>query len=199
MARPSARTFRFRRRNLPCEAEQTLAATLSAHGVRILGRSIRYHRPRAPFCGVGYCTQCLVRVNGVPNIRSCTYAPAPGDAVGTENGWPSVDRDLLGAIDWLFPHGIDTLRGFRRPAAFRGLYHRVIRSLAGYGRPPTPPARPEPRAGERIDTELLVVGAGPAGRAAAARLASAGHQVLLVDRGPLLAPPPQARARAGTT
>ena len=45
-------------------------------------RSTRYHRPRAPFCGVGYCTNCLVRVNGVPNVRACQDDTAPGDDSG---------------------------------------------------------------------------------------------------------------------
>jgi sarcosine oxidase, subunit alpha len=199
MAGAESRTFRFRRRSVPAPPEEPLGAALTGARVPILGRSIRYHRPRGPFCGVGYCTQCLVRVNGVPNIRSCTYQPRDGDVVATENGWPSVETDLLAAIDVAYPRGIDTLHGFRRPAFLRGLYHRTIRSLAGFGRPPTPVRAPERRPAERLETDVLVVGGGPAGRSASARLAAAGRSVTLLDRGPLLSPPPGASSRPRTT
>ncbi|EQD81273.1 FAD-dependent pyridine nucleotide-disulfide oxidoreductase, partial [mine drainage metagenome] len=101
-------------------------------------RSIRYHRPRAPFCGRGDCTSCLVRVNGVPNIRACQYRPAPNDRIETENAWPSPRFDLGRILDLLFPHGIDTTRGLLRPSMARPLYQRIVRRLAGYGRFPTP-------------------------------------------------------------
>ncbi|MCI4345433.1 MAG: (2Fe-2S)-binding protein, partial [Thermoplasmata archaeon] len=189
MAGASPPTFRFRRRERPVVEDRPLAASLTGTLPPILGRSIRYHRPRAPMCGTGFCSQCLVRVNGVPNVRSCTYRPVAGDRVETENGFPSVEFDLLGLLDSLFPRGIDTLHGFRRPAFLRGVYQGVIRRLAGYGRPPAPTLAAPPAAGEITDSDTLVIGAGPAGRAAATRLSAAGRSVLLIDRGPLTAPP----------
>jgi sarcosine oxidase subunit alpha len=199
MAGPTPPTFRFRRRNLVAVPGRPLAATIRQGRPPILGRSIRYHRPRAPFCGTGFCSQCLLRVNGVPNIRSCTYLPSAGDRVETENGFPSVEFDLLAILDSLFPRGLDTLHGFRRPAFLRGVYHRTIRALAGYGRPPTPSPSSVARPGATLDSDTLVIGAGPAGRAAASRLAAGGRTVRLVDRGPLLAPPPGVAAEPGTT
>lgn len=199
MAGTGARILRFRGRNIELAPDQPLAAGLTGAAAPVLGRSIRYHRPRAPFCGVGYCSQCLVRVNGVPNVRSCVYRPQAGDQVETENGWPSVDTDLYGTLDLLYPRGVDTLRGFRRPAFLRRLYHRTIRSLAGYGRPPAPTGAPTGRSAGQIETDVLVVGGGPSGRWAAARLAAAGRAVVLVDRGPILAPPSGVTACARTT
>jgi sarcosine oxidase subunit alpha len=148
----------------------------------LLQRSIRYHRPRAPFCGVGSCTGCLVRVNGVPNVRACLYEPENGDQVATENAWPSPRFDLLGALDTVFAHGLDTLHGFRRPRAFTPLYHRVVRRLAGYGQLPRP-TRPDPAPrGELVDTPLAIIGAGRSGSALAQRLRKRGVAVTVIDR-----------------
>lgn len=169
-----------RRRRLPSGA--SLAAALAVAGPPILGRSLRFRRPRAPFCGTGACTQCLVRVNGRPYVRACRYVPAPGDRVEAEAGVPSVRLDLARVIDFAFPHGLDTHHGFRRPAALRPVYQRFIRRLAGFHRASDhPPATPPPT-GRRIDTGVLVIGAGRAGRAAFARLTEGGSPAVLVDR-----------------
>ncbi|MGI0132985.1 MAG: 2Fe-2S iron-sulfur cluster-binding protein [Thermoplasmata archaeon] len=159
-----------------------LLRALASSGLPTLQRSIRYHRPRAPFCGVGQCTQCLVRVNGVPNVRACRYVPRPGDRVSFENAWPSTRHDLLGVLDLLFRHGLDTAHGFRRPAVARPIYQRIIRRLAGYGRLPDAAPAPLSFPGEALDTDVLVVGGGTSGRAAAEILAHAGVDVTVVDR-----------------
>ena len=174
-------TVRFRGRPISLPRGATFVQALAAGRLPILQRSIRYHRPRAPACGTGACSQCLVRVNGRPNVRACLYRPQPDDVISTENAWPSPEWDLLGALDTVFWRGLDTVHGFRRPAAFAPLYHRVIRRLAGFGRiadsagPPMPPGR-------SIEADALVVGAGPSGRAAAERFASAGRSTVLLDR-----------------
>jgi sarcosine oxidase subunit alpha len=162
-------------------------------------RSTRYHRPRAPFCGVGYCTNCLVRVNGVPNVRACRTRFSENDTVVVENGWPSARLDLLAAFDLVFPNGIDTLRGFRRPAFARGLYQRVVRRLAGTGTLPTP-TRPGPVAPARtVEADVVVVGAGHAGRACAAALVAAGTAPLVLEREPAAPPVDGAETLVGTT
>ena len=176
---------RWRGRALEGASGAPLVQRLGDGAASLLQRSIRYHRPRAPFCGVGHCTGCLVRVNGQPSVRGCQYVPQPGDRITSENSWPSPKWDLLGAVDLLFPRGLDTLHGFLRPGFATPLYHRVIRRLAGYGRLPTPEPRttaPEPPTSP-IVTEVAVLGAGAAGRAAAGRLAEGGANVILIDRG----------------
>ncbi len=52
-------------------AGEPLALTLLAHGVYVLGRSTKYHRPRGLFCGRGTCGHCLAQVDGQPNQRLC--------------------------------------------------------------------------------------------------------------------------------
>jgi sarcosine oxidase subunit alpha len=197
--------FWFRGRERTGGPGQTLLGTLARGALPTLQRSIRYHRPRAPFCGVGYCTHCLVRVNGVPNVRACRYFPQPNDRVETENAWPSPAHDLLGGLDLLFFQGIDTLRGFRWPAWAAPVYQRVVRRLAGYGRLADPAIGvPDPEGSgvvpsQSLDSDVLVIGAGPAGRRAAERVAAANVSVRLVDRGPIWAPPPGVTALAHTT
>lgn len=186
--RPTA--FRFEGRAQAADAGETLLQHLSRRGLPILQRSIRYHRPRAPLCGIGHCTSCLVRVNGQPNVRACRYVPSPADSVTLSNGWPSTRYDLMGLLDLVFPRGLDTLHGFRRPAWATPWYQRVVRRLAGYGpiAPDSPPTVPSPVPAVELDT--LVLGAGPAGRQACTRLQEAGRAVAILDRGPIPAPPP---------
>jgi sarcosine oxidase subunit alpha len=177
---------------------ESLLHALRTGRLPTLQRSIRYHRPRAPFCGIGQCTGCLVRVNGVPNVRACQYDPEPGDRVRTENAWPSPEHDLLGALDLVFRRGLDTLHGFRRPRWATPLYHRVVRRLAGYGSIAEAPPGPAPP-GRSESTDVLVIGGGEAGRAAARRLAERGRVTHLLDRGSLAAAPHGVEARPGTT
>lgn len=179
--------------------ETVVDALTRVHGLPILQRSIRYHRPRAPFCGIGLCTQCLVTVDGRPNVRACRYEPTPGDAIATENAWPSPNFDLLGILDFVFARGIDTLHGFRRPGWATPLYHRIVRRLAGYAKvPEATPSEPVPRGEVRV-TDYLVIGSGVAGRAAAERLREANGTSLLIDEGQIGAPAAEATALADTT
>ncbi len=120
--------------------------------------------------------------------------------MATENSWPSPRFDVLGALDALFPRGIDTLHGFRRPAFATRTYQRVVRRLAGYGRLPDHGA---PAAGIRPPTVLrarvVIVGGGRAGAAAAARVAALGEPALLLDRGPGPGPIPGVEVLPSTT
>ena len=101
----------------------------------------------------------------------------------TENSWPSPRFDVLGVLDFLFPGGIDTLHGFRRPEWAVRSYHRVVRRLAGYGTVPDPGASEalrQPSVHRTVD--VAIVGAGAAGAAVAALLTKSGHHPLLLDR-----------------
>jgi sarcosine oxidase subunit alpha len=191
--------LRFRGRPLDARPGDTLLAALARRGLPLLQRSIRYHRPRAPYCGVGACTGCLVRVNGVPNVRACRYVPQPGDRVETENAWPSPQYDVLGALDLLFFRGLDTLHGFRRPRFAAPIFHRVVRRLAGYGRLPEAPVAAPSAPGERIATDALVIGGGRSGSEAARRLALEGVSTVVVDRSPDRPPVDGVRWMAGAT
>jgi sarcosine oxidase, subunit alpha len=162
---------------------ETLLQSLARRGFPNVVRSVRYHRPRGPFCGLGHCTGCLVRLNGRPNVRACRHLVEAGDRVRTENAWPGPRFDLFGALDLLFPRGLDTLHGFRRPAWATRAYQRVVRRLAGYGAVPDPIADGVPGLAPRCEeTDVAIVGAGGSGRAAAKALAGQGLRPLVVDR-----------------
>ncbi len=183
MVEPSGRRYWFEGRAQETRPGETILDGLLPQGLPNLQRSPRYHRPRAPFCGIGQCTGCIVRVNGRPNVRACRYVPGEGDRVETENAWPSRRFDLLASLDFVFRNGIDTLHGFRRPAFATPLYHRVIRRLAGYGEPPTPESARGLTAPALVQTaEVAIVGAGRSGRAAAAALVAAGVHPVVLDR-----------------
>ncbi len=199
MSSPPVPPPRLGGRALEVADGETLAQALSRAGVPLLGRSVRYHRPRAPFCGIGACSQCVVSVNGQPNVRACRYTPRPGDRIETMNAWPSARWDLLGLLDLLFYRGLDTLHGFRRPRWATPLYHRVVRRLAGYGPLPDAPLPPRAAEGRETETDVAIVGGGRSGRACAARLASAGRRVHLVDRSVPASLPAGGEASGGFT
>jgi len=200
MVEPPGRQFSFDGHTESAPPGETVLDVLVRKGLPNLQRSPRYHRARAPLCGIGQCTGCLVRVNGRPNVRACRYEPGPGDQVETENAWPSRRLDLLAVFDLVFRSGIDTLHGFRRPAFAAPLYHRVIRRLAGYGAPPSAGSATALRVPTELrTTDVVILGAGRAGRAAAAELVSAGAAPLLLDRSSRAVPVPGATLLTRTT
>ncbi len=193
------RSVRWKGRPLDVRPGESLARALARARRPLLTRSIRYHRPRAPACGIGHCTSCLVRVEGRPNVRACRYEPENGERIETENGWPSTGFDLLALVDPIFPGGIDTLHGFRRPAFATPLFQRVVRRLAGFGAladgaPPDPTLAPELRT-----TDLLVIGGGRSARAFVEALGPRTPPPLLLERGRLDRPIPGAEVRERTT
>ncbi|MFZ0830070.1 MAG: 2Fe-2S iron-sulfur cluster-binding protein [Thermoplasmata archaeon] len=192
-------SFTFRGHSESADPEETLLQHLARRGLPTLQRSIRYHRPRAPLCGIGHCTNCLVRVNGEPNVRACRYVPHAGDAVSTMNAWPSPKYDWMGILDFVFLRGLDTLHGFRRPAWATPVLQGVVRRLAGYGPISTARAGPPSAALPPVELDVLVIGAGPSGRQASQRLAEAGRSVGLIDRGSIPAPPDRVPLFPGVT
>ena len=63
--------FYFQKKKIAGEDGDTIASALHAAGVRTLTTSLKYESPRGFFCGIGKCSSCLMRVNGVPNVRTC--------------------------------------------------------------------------------------------------------------------------------
>ncbi len=179
---------------------ESLLDVLARRGLPRVVRSVRYHRPRGPFCGVGDCTGCLVRADGRPNVRACRLPYSPTLRLGRGNGWPSDAFDLLAGFDVAYPHGIDTLHGFRRPAWARGLYHRVVRRLAGYSAAPAVSVGQGPLPDPIVrDAEVVVIGAGAEGRAAADRLAERGIRSVVLDRRSAALPSDRWELIAGAT
>jgi predicted molibdopterin-dependent oxidoreductase YjgC len=65
---------------------QTVPAALLAAGRRVWRYTSRRGEPRGLFCGMGVCFDCLVRIDGRPNVRACQAAVAEGMRVETQHG-----------------------------------------------------------------------------------------------------------------
>jgi sarcosine oxidase subunit alpha len=169
----------------------TLASALLANGVHFVARSFKYHRPRG-IVSAGPEEPCaLVRVG--EGARAKPNLPAPlvelhdGLTAASINCWPSVGLDFGAVINlcagW-FPAGF-YYKTFMWPASAWMTYERFIRRAAGLG---VAPDAPDPdRYEKRFEhCDVLVVGGGPAGIAAALAAGEAGARVLLVEERPAL-------------
>ncbi len=170
---------------IPAREGESAAAALLAAGETVFSRSVKYHRPRAPYCMTGACSHCLMRVDGVPNVYTCCTPVRPGMRLERQNAYPSVEHDVFGAIDWIFPHGLDHHGMFAGVPVAEQVMVKVARHLAGLGLLPAKPA-PERAPVETIRIPALVVGGGAAGLAAARELQSAEISFLLIDRDDVL-------------
>jgi sarcosine oxidase, subunit alpha len=162
----------------------TLGSAAFAAGKRVFSRSFKYHRPRGLLCCSGHCPNCLMTVDGVPNVRVCTEPIRAGAVVEGQNVRWSLDFDFMSVTDKVggpfTPVGF-YYRTFIRPRRLWPFYEKFLRSAAGLG-------ELDENAGHsrRYDTEhrrarVLVVGGGQAGRAAALAAAATGPGVVLVD------------------
>jgi predicted molibdopterin-dependent oxidoreductase YjgC len=78
--------FTFDGREVRARAGETIAAALLAAGIDAFRESIRLHRPRGFFCGIGRCSSCNVIVDGVPDVRACVTEVRAGMDVRTQRG-----------------------------------------------------------------------------------------------------------------
>jgi hypothetical protein len=60
---------------------ETIATVLLADGYKMFRHSALSAEPRGAFCGMGLCFDCLVTLNGKPNVRACITVVQPGDMV----------------------------------------------------------------------------------------------------------------------
>ena len=176
-------SFQFNGRTITAYKGETIAAALYASGVRIFSRSFKYHRPRGLFCMAGHCSNCLMRVDGVPNVRVCREPARQGSVVMSQNAWPSLKFDLaalIGYVSFLVRPGFQ-YRRFIRPRWAYHIWEKFLRRMAGIGsladsKPTAPTLR------KTATPEIVVVGGGMAGLSAALSAARAGAEVLLVER-----------------
>lgn len=165
----------------------TLASALLANGVRLMGRSFKYHRPRGPLSAGSEEPNALVelRTGGrqEPNTRATVVELFDGLQAASQNRWPSLHFDALAINDRLsafFAAGF-YYKTFMWPAAFwEKLYEPIIRRAAGLG---SVSREEDPDTYDKgfLHCDLLVIGAGPAGLMAALTAGRAGRRVILAD------------------
>ena len=186
--RSQAVSFSFDGRSYSGYAGDTLASALLAHGVHLLGRSFKYHRPRGLLSAGSEEPNALVTVardaaRSTPNLRATQVEIYPGLVAHSQNRWPSLGFDLGAINNWLaplFPAGF-YYKTFMWPRfAWHRWYEPRIRAAAGLGRAPVG-ADPESYAQCFAHCDVLVVGAGASGIAAALAAAGSGARVMLCD------------------
>jgi sarcosine oxidase subunit alpha len=114
---------------------ETVAAALIANGKKCLHKSLKFSRPRGFFCSIGKCSSCLMRVNSIPNVRTCIEPVKNGMKIEMERG--------------------------QKIEQLNNQENRTEKI--------------------RINTDVIVVGAGPAGLSAAITAAELNLNVLIID------------------
>ena len=179
-------SFQFDDQTLEGIEGESLAAALLANGVRLVGRSFKYHRPRG-IIGIGSeepnALVTIERPTGSePNTRATMVRVYSGLMVKSQNHWPSLENDfgaLLGCFSPLLPAGF-YYKTFMGPSKAWHFYERAIRRMAGLGKVPE-------ESDEDFSTQihahcdLLVAGGGAAGLASALAAGRAGARVVLAD------------------
>ncbi len=174
-----------------CEGD-TLASALLANGVHLVGRSFKYHRPRGIQTAGSEEPNAIVELRTgprkEPNTRATTIELFDGLVAKSQNRWPALAFDVM-SINNLFSPLLSAgfyYKTFMWPASFwTNVYEHVIRRAAGLGTAPTE-ADPDHYEQCHEHCDVLVVGAGPAGLAAALAAAATDARVILVDEHPLL-------------
>lgn len=165
----------------------TLASALLANGVRLIGRSFKYHRPRGVMTAGSEDPSGLVEIldgaQQTPNVRATVQEIFNGLTARSQNRWPSLKHDVLAVNDLLSPFlGAGFYyKTFMWPRAFwEKLYEPVIRRAAGLG---SLSGRHDESRYEKAfaHCDVLVIGSGPSGLMAAQTAGRAGVDVILAE------------------
>ena len=187
--------FKWDNRKYQGYSGDTLASALMAGGETIFGRSFKYHRPRGIMSAGVEESGAIVTVGRGdqrdPNVKATTQEIYNGLVASGQNAWPNVRTDL-GAVNGLmsrfFAAGFyyKTFMGIPPMEWGKGTgiwmkYEKLIRKAAGMG---AASRLPDPDTYEHghLFCDVLIVGSGPAGLAAAVAAAKAGLDVLLVEQ-----------------
>ena len=180
-------SFRFDSQYYRGHKGDTLASALLANGVLLMGRSFKYHRPRGPMTAGSEEPNAIVELREgarkEPNTRATTIELYDGLRANSQNRWPSLKFDAMEVNDLLsnfFAAGF-YYKTFMWPAAFwEKVYEPIIRRAAGLG---SLSLQDDPDGYDKgfLHCDLLIIGGGPAGLAAALTAGESGARVILCD------------------
>ncbi|TJW43700.1 MAG: sarcosine oxidase subunit alpha [Mesorhizobium sp.] len=179
--------FRFDGKTFAGFQGDTLASALIANGVKLVGRSFKYHRPRGILTAGSEEPNALVELrNGArrePNTKATTAELYDGLEAASQNRWPSLRHDMM-AVNQLFaPIFVAGFyyKTFMWPAKFwEAIYEPAIRRAAGLGRA-SGVADPDHYDKAWAHCDVLIAGSGPAGLAAALAAGRSGARVILCE------------------
>ncbi|MEM7407264.1 MAG: sarcosine oxidase subunit alpha family protein [Pseudomonadota bacterium] len=185
--RAAPRAFTWNGEPLQGYAGDTLASALLANGQQLVGRSFKYHRRRGIVAAGAEEPNGIVQVGHgawtVPNMRATQVELYEGLDARSVNCWPSLEVDVGELNSWfarLLPAGF-YYKTFMWPQSMWHTYEAVIRRAAGLG---TAPTAPDPENYDKMHAhcDVLIVGAGPAGLAAALSAGRRGARVILLEQ-----------------
>ena len=180
-------SFSFDGKSYTGYAGDTLASALLANDVRLMGRSFKYHRPRGVFSAGSEEPNALVELRSgarrEPNTHATVAELYDGLIVTSQNRFPSLRFDALAFNDALssFLSAGFYYKTFMWPAAFwEKVYEPAIRRAAGLGHLS---GREDPDSYDKgfLHCDLLIIGSGPSGLAAALTAGRAGAEVILAE------------------
>ncbi len=185
-AKPAA--FTFDGTKLEGVEGDTLASALLANGVHLVGRSFKYHRPRGILSAGAEEPNALVGVERdaarkTPNVRATVQELYDGLNAVSQNRWPSLAYDVgevNNVASPMFSAGFYYKTFMWPKKAWEKFYEPRIRAAAGLGTAPDQPD-PDHYAQRYAHCDVLVLGGGAAGIAAAVAAAESGARVILCD------------------
>lgn len=179
--------FTFDGQTYPAHPGDTLASALLANGVRLTGRSFKYHRPRGILAAGSEEPNALVELRTgafrEANTKATMVEVFDGLEATSQNRWPSLNFDVMSINSVLAPIFVAGFyyKTFMWPAAlWEKLYEPAIRRAAGLGRASTT-SDPDYYEKATAFCDVLVIGGGPAGLMAAKQAAQCGARVILAD------------------
>ncbi|WP_423208981.1 sarcosine oxidase subunit alpha family protein (plasmid) [Paracoccus yeei] len=179
--------FTFNGKSYTGHAGDTLASALLANDVRLMGRGFKYHRPRGVFTAGSEEPNALVELRSgnrqEPNTRATVAELFEGLDARSQNHVGPLSFDLLAVNDLMSPFFAAGFyyKTFMWPKAFwEKLYEPMIRRAAGLGSL-SMQADPDSYDSGFLHCDLLVIGGGAAGLAAALTAARTGARVILAD------------------
>ncbi len=180
--------FKYKGKEYSGVQGDTIATALFANGIRIFSRSLKYHRPRGFYSMDGECSNTMMKVDGIPNVRTETTLLKANMEIEEQNVKGSAEKDMLGfmdKLDWAMPAGF-YYNVMHRPARVWPHAMKQVRKMAGIGT--LSPDFIMPGKYDEIypACDVVVIGGGPAGMKAALAAAQKGLRVILMEGRPWL-------------